>query len=308
MKDRNEEKLDSIFDEKSLGQTLKRAKRFTLLRTLLVSAIVCILIGFGVYRVNGWWLDKTGSQLAHKLIQEDKIMKAPNTIVRTETIEFGLFKGTIKKEVFKVIEDKIIPWQQQDVHFGLRGHYSTSFSSYNTIIDDTTQVHIPSGEREMLFYVPQYKYKVYSNDLAALHEFPNDKYMELAISFDKAYSLSEAKEMLPKSIHQTWYWINDYRMESGSEAEPVSGQWIYGISQQVTEFGKALSNPKIKTEADFLNHLKKINKADYQFLKKQQKNGLIIGVVVTGTKEELLQLVGQPYVRASSLGAVVEKY
>ncbi|NGY80818.1 hypothetical protein F6Y02_43705 [Bacillus megaterium] len=35
---------------------------------------------------------------------------------------------------------------------------------------------------------------------------------------------------------------------------------------------------------------------------------MIIGVVVTGTKEELLSLKNKLYVKAASLGAVVDKY
>lgn len=308
MKDQNEDKLESIFDEKSLNKTLKKAKRVTYVRTFLIAAIVCILIVMGTFKANTWWIDKKGSELASKGIVEDAVLKAPNTIVRTEGIEIGFFKGKIKKEVFKVIEDKIIPWQNQDVHYGLSGFQSTSFSSYSTNVNDTTKVNIPSGEREMLFYVPQYTYKTYANDLSILNEFPNDKYMELAISFDKGYSLSKVKEMLPKSIHQTWYWINSYPIKSEVRKDPESGQWLYGISQPSSELGKALSTPKIKTESDFLDHIKKVNKNDYQFFKRHQENGLIIGVVVTGTKENLLLLQGQPYVKASSIGAVVEKY
>lgn len=308
MKNQNEKNLNSIFDEKSLNKTLKKVKRVTFLRTLLISVIVSILIVIGVFKLNNWWIDKTGSELAAEGVLEDTIMMTPNTFVRTETIEIGILKGTIKKEVFKIIEDKIIPWQKQDVHFGFRGFQSTSYSSYSTTVNETTQINIPSGEREMLFYVPQYKYKTYANDLEILNEYPSDKYIELAISFDKGYSLSQVKEMLPDAINQTWYWINNYPIKSEERAQPESGQWLYGISQPTSDIGKALSPHKIKTESDFLAQLKKVNKNDYQFLKKQQEKGLIIGGVVTGTKEELLSLQGLSYVKATSLGVVIEKY
>ena len=247
MKNQNETNLNSIFDEKSLNKTLKKAKRITILRTLLISAIVCILIVIGVFKLNTWWIDKKGNELAAEGLLEETIMMAPNTFVTTETIEIGLLKGTIKKEVFKIIEDKIIPWQKQDVHFGLRGFQSTSFSSYSTTVNETTKINIPSGEREMLFYVPQYKYKTYANDLETLNEYPSDKYLELAISFDKGYTLSQVKEMLPDSINQTWYWINNYPIKSEERTQPESGQRLYGISQPTSEVGKALSSNKIKT-------------------------------------------------------------
>lgn len=308
MKNSNEDELESIFDEKSLNKSLKRAKRVTILRTLLISAFVCILIIWGVLRFNTRVINKKGSEVASELIIRDAVMKAPNTIINTETIDIGLFKGTIKREVYKVIEDKVIPWDTQEVNYGLRGFSSTSFSSYSTEIDDTTQINFPSGEKEMLFYVPQFKYKTYADDLSKLKEYPNDKYFEMAISFDQSYSLNEVKKMLPKSVNPTWYWVNNYSNKTDYRDAPESGQWLFGISDPPSKLGQVLSTPKVKSESDFLYRLKKFNKNEYQFIKKRQKDGLVVGVVVTGTKDSLLLLQGQPYVKASSLGVIVDKY
>ena len=82
MKDQNEENLKSIFDEKSLDKTLRKAKRTTFLRTLLISAIVSILIVIGAYGANNWWISKLGSEIASDLIIRDAVMKAPNTIIK----------------------------------------------------------------------------------------------------------------------------------------------------------------------------------------------------------------------------------
>ncbi|MEY8735598.1 hypothetical protein AB9M92_26015 [Peribacillus frigoritolerans] len=77
MKDQNEENLKSIFDENSLDKTLKKAKRISFLRTLPMSAIVCILIVFGVYRANTWWKNNKGSEIASNQTIRDTVMKAP---------------------------------------------------------------------------------------------------------------------------------------------------------------------------------------------------------------------------------------
>ncbi|PKG23297.1 anti sigma factor C-terminal domain-containing protein [Niallia nealsonii] len=303
-----ENELEDIFDEKSLKKTLKKAKRITLVRTLLISVIVCLAVGYGVHRTNIWIVDKRGSEVAIEHQKADAVMKAPNTFIQTETIDFGFFKGTVKRKVYKVIEDKIIPWDTEEAHFGIRGFTSTSFSSYSTIVNDTTVVNIPSGEKEMMFYVPRYTYQKYSDDLAKLKDYPEDKYMEMGISFDKSYSLEEVKKLLPKSVHPTWFWVNNYDNKPAERSEPEFGRWLYGIYQATSELGKSDSYPNIKNEAAFLNKLKEYNKYDYKELKKRQKDGLIIGVVVTGTKEDLLSLKGKSYVKASSIGAVVDKY
>jgi hypothetical protein len=309
MSDKNNEQFESVFDDNSLGKTLKKAKRVTLFKTVIISAIVCILLLFTVYSVNLWWVSKIGSETATHLSKEDALMKAPNTIVKTETIDYGFLKGTIKRDVFKVVEDKIIPWETQEAHFGLNGgaHFGfrgfkwgykfTSFSSYST-------------KKEMLFYVPQYRYKTYANDLSELKDYPNDKYIELGISFNKGYSLNEVKRMLPKSVHQMWYWVNDYSNKADERNEPESGNWLFGIYDPTLKVAQRISYPKIKSESDFLERLKKFDKSKsyYKLVKSRQKEGFIIGVVITGTKDALLELKDQPYIKASSIGAVVDKY
>ncbi|GEB77721.1 anti sigma factor C-terminal domain-containing protein [Sporolactobacillus inulinus] len=308
MKKTNEDELKNVFDDKSLKKSLKKAKRITLLRTLLISAGVCILLFIGVFQVNRWWIGKKGDEVASQLIKEDAIMKAPNTIVNAETVDIGLFQGTIKRDVYKVIENKVIPWETQEVYFGLSGFQSTSFSSQSTQIDQTTEVHLPSGDGEMLFYVPQFKYRKYANDLSKIKEYPQDKYIEMGISFNKGYSLREIKQRLPKSVHPTWYWVNDYPIKSDFRDSPESGQGLFGISNPSSKLGQTLTSSNVKTESDFLNHLKQVDHSDYKMIKKRQRDGLIIGVVVTGTKDGLSVLQEQPYVRATSLGAVVDKY
>lgn len=46
----------------------------------------------------------------------------------------------------------------------------------------------------------------------------------------------------------------------------------------------------------------------YQAVKENQKTGLIIGIVVTGTRDQLKLLQGLPFIRAATLGATVDKY
>ncbi|PFK46048.1 hypothetical protein COJ23_23015, partial [Priestia megaterium] len=208
----------------------------------------------------------------------------------------------------KVIEDKVIPWGTEEITYDLLGNFNASFSTHSTIVNDTTMYHIPNGQREMLFYVPKYKYKLYANDFDMIKDYPNDKYMEMAISFDKNYTLKEVQKMLPTSAHQTWYWIDNYAKSTDYRDEPESGRWLLGISKPSPQLGAKLTTTKIKTEADFLNELKKTDPGEMKNLKNRQENGLVIGVVVTGAKEELLSLRNKPYVKAASLGAVVDKY
>ncbi|SFG88620.1 Sigma factor regulator N-terminal [Priestia megaterium] len=307
MKKTNDE-LDSIFDEKSLHRTLKKAKYKAILRTVFISVlVVSFVIGLFV-KGNNYFIASTGDKITDRIITENQVMMSPNTYTNTDTISIGVLKGTIKSEVFKVIEDKVIPWGAEDITYDLLGNLNASFSTSSTIVNDTTVYHIPNGQREMLFYVPKYKYKLYANDFDMIKKYPNNKYMEMAISFNKNYTLKEVQKMLPTSAHQTWYWVDNYAKSTVYRGGPENGRWLLGISKPSPQLGAQLTTTKIKTEADFLNELKKTDPGESKNLKNRQKNGLIIGVVITGTKEELLALRNEPYVKAASLGAVVDKY
>lgn len=307
MKKTNDE-LDSIFDEKSLHRTLRKAKYRAILRTVFISAlVVSFVIGLFV-KGNNYFIASKGDKITDRIITENQVMMSPNTYTNTDTISIGVLKGTIKSEVFKVIEDKVIPWGAEDITYDLLGNLNASFSTSSTIVNDTTVYHIPNGQREMLFYVPKYKYKLYANDFDMIKKYPNDKYMEMAISFNKNYTLKEVQKMLPTSTHQTWYWVDNYAKYTGYRGEPENGRWLLGISKPSPQLGAKITTTKVKTEADFLNELKKTDPGEAKNLKNRQENGLIIGVVVTGTKEELLSLRNKPYVKAASVGAVVDKY
>ncbi|MEB2268246.1 anti-sigma factor [Priestia megaterium] len=307
MKKTNDE-LDSIFNEKSLHRTLKKAKYIAFLRTVFISILVVCFVITVLIKGNNYFINKQGNKLTEQLIKENHVRMSPNTFTNTDTISTGILKGTIKSEVFKVIEDKVISWGTEEITYDSLGNFNASFSTHSTIVNDTTMYHIPNGQREMLFYVPKYKYKLYANDFDMIKDYPNDKYMEMAISFDKNYTLKEVQKMLPTSAHQTWYWVDNYAKSTGYRGEPENGRWLLGISKPSPQLGAKLTTTKIKTEADFLNELKKTDPWESKNLKNRQKNGLIIGVVVTGTKEELLSLRNKPYVKAASLGAVVDKY
>ncbi|PEA35265.1 hypothetical protein CON45_31010, partial [Priestia megaterium] len=77
MKKTNDE-LDSIFDEKSLHRTLKKAKYIAFLRTVFTSAlVVCFVIGVFV-NGNNYFINTQGNKLAEQFIKENYVRMSPN--------------------------------------------------------------------------------------------------------------------------------------------------------------------------------------------------------------------------------------
>ncbi|MEH6916732.1 sigma factor regulator N-terminal domain-containing protein, partial [Priestia megaterium] len=116
MKKTNDE-LDSIFDEKSLHRTLRKAKYRAISRTIFISAlVVSFIIGIFV-KGNNYFINTQGEKIADRLITENYVRMSPNTFTSTDTISIGVLKGTIKSEVFKVIENKVIPWDTEEITY-----------------------------------------------------------------------------------------------------------------------------------------------------------------------------------------------
>ena len=59
--------------------------------------------------------------------------------------------------------------------------------------------------------------------------------MEIALSFDQAYSMDEVRDMLPNDITLSWYWIDDLNDEEKEESKSITITQIDDNGEQKTE-------------------------------------------------------------------------
>ncbi|MBX4271669.1 anti sigma factor C-terminal domain-containing protein [Clostridium estertheticum] len=197
------------------------------------------------------------------------------------------------------------------------------------------------GKNIMQFYHPDVKYTKYKDDSTMINKIGEDKVIEISLSFDKSYSIFEVKSMIPKDITLNWYWVDTYTKSQvadlRSHTEKIENDIpeskkeklispniilyeddVYGI-KAIDDQGKNKSAP----EKDFIDTISsgKTNKGENQQLYKMIFSKLskkkveittadikILGVVVTGDKDSLMLLKNKSFIRASSLGAVGDKY
>ena len=183
----------------------------------------------------------------------------------------------------------------------------------------------------MVFYYPYVDYSNrYKNDLSLLENVGNDKYMEIALSFDKEYSIDEVNNMIPENINLTWYWVDSVEdshkktqkqytdkqdlgdgeiIEVEQYPDLCYENYAYGI-KIINEYGEKIVNP----EENFIQGLKEggithiydiIAGADGKLTKDDIK---VQGVVVTGDAESLKSLRHLTFIKASSIGVVTDKY
>ena len=87
----------------------------------------------------------------------------------------------------------------------------------------------------MIFFYPFVDYPQYKNDLQLLDQIEANKNMEIALSFDQAYSMDEVRDMLPNDITLSWYWIDDLNDEEKEESKSITITQIDDNGEQKTE-------------------------------------------------------------------------
>ncbi|MCA0757181.1 anti-sigma factor [Paenibacillus sp. N4] len=322
-------------DPIKLSKTIKRAKRNTIIRNIVISFCVSLLLLFVAVIVNVQLINSSSrhAQLDEYALQS---ISGPNQYLSNYTDERGFLSGRLEFEMYKIIEGVPIPWLTKKTAYNVFPLFSFislagGDSSISLPDPDFRQQNFEynrnyngqNGQREMMFYIPEVDYNgKIVNDLPAVEQMDKDQLVEMAVSFDKPYSLAEVRSMLPAELTQMWYWVDTYDNRKYFEpykdgngkmsyAVPLGEDWLYG-------FGVNLDGPEVK-EVDFIESLElgldgryhyEFNRI-YNYLKgdkaKPEASDIrLLGVVVTGTAQEMLSLDGQPYVRAAALGAVVD--
>jgi len=312
------------FDIQSVNHVWKKARNKSMIRNIIISAIVSIMVLIGGYIGNQLLANERGWDAFTPIEMNEKIM-GPNVYLARPQFRYEFLGGTLSYKTYKVIENRVIPWGDHHYSFHVFNGQATPLigGGRGVQVNEGNQLkrfyNESNGEREMLFFHPSVSFKQAIDDLSLLDQMNDDSYWEIGISFDKGYTLEQVNQMMPKNVHTTWYWADSFL---GSDLEilkelqePLRADSLYGFQAYRDRL-----NPVLKTtEEQFMQDVLSIASSKniyysepaqkaYQAVKENQKTGLIIGVVVTGTRDQLKSLQGLPFIRAATLGATVDKY
>lgn len=319
--------FDSI-EKSKVTKMLKIAKRRQLTKVILISAISSILVSFllliGITQLNNYSFDNMSKNVAilHQITR-------PNTEQGTAIINSGIFKSTVVYQNYKVIEGHPIKWEDETYQFKIWNTFRKLNPNNPLFIENDNRVSdkqssIPNYiynpqtmEKEMQFYLPFVSYPSYINDLGNIKS--KDIVAEMAISFDKPYTVSEISKMLPDGVHPVWYWVDTYYAKEHYKVSRIAetANEVYGFSTKQGQIEHGNGTEKdfllglqsgLKEKGKYYDEYKRIY--DYLRNKKKKPNETdvrIFGVVVTGTNGNLIKLENAPYVKAAVLGATVEE-
>jgi len=325
----DEEKLRELFEMKekpAFNNTIKRAKVLSIIRNIIVSTMMLIIVSFIVLLSNASILNKMSNEKEIGLRNWFKIAM-PNGYFGNIQVDDGIMTGEIDYVKYRFLGSKPVTdgsYREGYTYLPLiNGFYGDIGDYMAKDLQEETEYN-KAGKRIMKFYHPSIKYKSYINDLNNLNGIDNSKLMEMSLSFDRAYSLDEVRNMIPEGITLNWYWVDTFTADTLTEHgkykpdELFFGEYdVYGI-KALDGQGVSISNP----EKNFIDTItmgkeKKGNSPIYQSLFNTLSNGKgeinkddlkIIGVVVSGNVEALKALKDQNYIKAATIGAVADKY
>ncbi|HHW39366.1 MAG TPA: hypothetical protein GXX18_19475 [Bacillales bacterium] len=335
------DKTDDIFDVNKMEKTIKKAKRRANWKIVLISVIVLIvviIVGSILNRSITYKLE-TPVQFSARGFHE---ISAPNEFMGKLERYHGFLGGENRYTTYKIIEGKVVYTGQERFGYGpFRDENLNRIGTESPLLigesfyeEDLQKQHYNElGQREMVFFYPFLQYKTYRNDLALLDDIGEDKIMEVALSFDQGYTFKEVASLIPENVTLTWLWVDDVNEEEdnfqfeqfddngkvvGYKQSLRSEHTVYGLSlldengdrkeEPVFRFiGSIEANQQFKTrwQGEFKRLYKTLSGEDGHLTSEDLQ---YYGAVVTGDAQTLSQLNDLPFIKASSIGVITEKY
>lgn len=339
--------VDKIFDEfknKKLGGIIKKARWWTILKIIGISFLVFCVLYFTIsYFINGYISRHVNEAYNYRFAINN--ISTPNKYIGKNVTFSNSFNTRIDYFTYKLIQGRVVYTGLENYIFsynhGLIMETSPPIFDYN--FDSSYLIEYLGyrrynelGQRVMVFFYPFVSYDTseYLNDLDLLDDIGSDKYMEVALSFNREYTVEEVEKMLPEGVTVTWYWIDDLNENDKEmlkiplkEQEEMEFAVIFPpVKSEYTAYGIKLyynSGEEIPDPVEWFIYYIEMGKDEYrkgnEFEriynnitrddgKLTQDDIKIWGAVVTGDSESLKALIGLPFIRASSLGIVTDKY
>lgn len=328
--------MDNLFNTEKMTKTMKKAQRCATWKTIFITFCV-LIVTLSAGKIANDAITRFLQSHAQNSFYTLHQVKGANEFIGSIRNYPSILGGEMHYKTIKYIEGKVVLTGDDALGYGFfrdevlyDGAVSVLSIGSNREEDLNSQRFNEFGQREMLFFYPFINYQKMRNDLAFLPEMDDHKIMEVALSFDKGYSMQEALAKLPKDVNTTWLWVKDVneaddhtgKVEENGEVVGSynvfrSEQDVYGFSllnangdvaeNPAEQFVRAISSgtrQKSSLQDEYKRLEKEIGGADGLSV-----NDLVIyGVVVTGNKKTLANLQNLDFIKASSIGVITDKY
>lgn len=312
-----DEFAEDIFDEKKIRKAIKKGKRKTIITIVFVSIIV-----FVVFNAVNFVTYSHFSQKAFKQWDAYVRLSTPNGYI-SETVDTrGILGGESYYKVSKDMKFKSLVIEQKKYKFGLTP--STSISrgaggSFGITGEDWQFTYKGNGWRDLMFFHPNITYKKYKNDEDLINRMHGDRIYEVALSFDKPYTQKDLP--LFELPEMTWFWVNTYSdgQLKTFKKEAEEHDWSSTFIRENEALGFSTNSPiysTIKLESEYKDFSGLLQTSfspehqnAYDIMKDINTDDVeILGIVIYGRKDEIADIMKEPFIKASSLGGVIDNY
>lgn len=297
----------SIFDSKDTYQpTIKKAKKKSLKRTILTSLAVTLttLVALiGIFIAAYMHMQKTMNDYAD-LQRDEAIVQGANISFDRQTTSYGIESAITQDQYIKNIDGVPFTWYNEQTYFKIYDKPTTLFDTTITSFDSNQFYR--NGQRVMNFLYPSIE--AVNDDLTYLTSLESTTKVEVAISFKEELSVDEMLGNFPTA---QWAWVIDPMKRELIESQlqvPVTediglviSEYAYGFSIQSEESIK----DNVKEFKQGLHRLSAKESNANQLLETIQDSMKIGGIVVTGTVEEILPMMGQEQINYVSVGVII---
>jgi len=308
---------EDVFDEKKIKKAIKKGKIKTIITIIIVSLTVFISLNI----LNNF-ISYRYSQKAYKEWDAYVRLTTPNGYISKTIDSKGFLGGISNYKISKDMKIKSVVIEENQYTFGLSPSTLISRGSTGSVGitgEDWQFMYKENGWREMMFFHPNVTYKKYSNVEELINRLQEDKIYEVAISFDKPYKQSELPFIeLPE---MTWFWINtftDSQIET-FQREASENDWSSTFIREKDALGFSINSEyyamsDLESDYEYFLELLQTSVSDehkkaFDTIKGTDiQDNEILGIIIYGTKEQVLEIMKNPIVKASSLGGIVDNY
>ncbi|EFV75058.1 MULTISPECIES: anti sigma factor C-terminal domain-containing protein [Cytobacillus] len=287
----------------------------------LTTAIVITAIIFGSQAILNNKIEKHQQNLLKETVYGANVHSSESYYIH------GMFSVTEETKYRKQLGDRYIIWNKKLQRIPLFGSIKTvsqgsGMTGINRMDKEakrTVRYNDFNNEREIEFYYPDVSYSPIPKELDIALGLDNDKLIEVAVSFKHPMTLDQlSKQLGYKNVN--WLWVDTTSQSKKEEinkievasaktkwGEDAFGFDVSGDLPYTTETGQVfISNMKELSNSN--STIKKALKTIRENTKNSNGELLISGAVVTGTPEELERFKELKFIRATVLGATIDRY
>lgn len=332
MSDKKEQQEEIDFISKSSLQTaVKKSKRKQLIKYIGISIITTFVMIYVLINGSQYLLNKKLEAQDGEFMYDS--IHGANLSSGGGSYNYSLFSVTMYETIKKTVGDRSIVWDKTLTKIPIFGRkevlergsgfveaYSTNTNNeYKRVV----RYNDYNNERKLDFYYPKLSYDYLPHEIDIAASLDDNKLIEVGLSFTKPLSIKELQKILGhKNVN--WLWVDtsySAQMERMTKELPSDdlktkgGGGAFGFDvysetsysqQQIDYFNQALK--QLAEKKIHKNEVKEAIKGINENTHSNPANLKFNGAVVTGTAKELKRFQNMDIIRASVLGATIDKY